>query len=126
MTFKHKLSARLALMRDPHLFMAHALSTGAPFLAAILPLLPVKLDPDHLLYSACVALFVKLCQVAFRIWRAASRDVLWVGRGNLRGGRHKDVGRHTRRISDRHPCWEFFLLGPWVLRIAFLQVPKIA
>jgi hypothetical protein len=121
MTFKHKLSARLALMK---VIVRRSLAMGAPFLAAILPLLPVKLDSDHLLYSACAWLFIKLWQIASRTWRAASRDILWIACGNRRKGRHEDNGTRERR-SDLFPCWELFVWRPWVLRIAFPQVPKI-
>lgn len=119
MTFKHKLSVRLALMRDARHFskrMTHSWRERAPFLAALFPVLPINVNLDHILAVAGIAILVKL-------WRGLTRELIWSDYGQRR--RRPTSVTERRRLSDRHPCWEVFLpRTPWLVRLSLLTVHK--
>ena len=106
MTFKHKLSVRLALLKD-------ALARVWPQLVAfLLPQLPQFVE------GICLALLVAL-------WRAL--DFKW---WSFEAGDHRCRYHVTlpngRRMRDRHPCRDFPLLGTrWRVRVALLFVHKV-
>ena len=112
MTFKHKLSARLALLKDA------PARVWPQFLAFSLPQLHQFVDSHRLLEGTCLALLVTL-------WR--SLDVTW---WSLESGDHR-CRRHItlpngRRLRDLHPCRDFFVPRTrWMLRVALLPVHKI-
>ncbi len=106
MTFKHKLSVRLALLKDA---LAHV---WPQLLAFLLPQLPQFLE------GICLALLVAL-------WRAL--DLKW---WSLEGGDHRSRYHITlpngRRLRDRHPCRDFRVPGTrWKLRVGLLFVHKV-
>ena len=106
MTFKHKLSVRLALLKD-------ALARVWPQLVAfLLPQLPQFVE------GGCLALLVAL-------WRAL--DFKW---WSFEAGDHRCRYHVTlpngRRMGDRHPCRDFRVLGTrWRVRVALLFVHKV-
>ncbi len=116
MTFKHKLSVRLALLKDAPARM------WPPCLGFLLPQLPQVVDSRHLVEGTCLALLVAL-------WRARRRAlaIKWLSleSGDLRHCRHISLPS-GRRERDRHPCQHFPVPGTrWTLRVTLLAVHKI-
>jgi len=112
MTFKHKLSVRLALLKDAPARMWPSL------LAFVLPQLPHVVDSRHLLTGTCLALL-------FALRRAVACTWLCLELGNRRHCRHIALPG-GRRLRDRHLCREFFVPGTRVaLRIALVHVRKV-
>ena len=115
MTFKHKLSVRLALLND-------ALARVWPqLLAFLLPQLP-QLDSRRLLEGTCLALLVALGRA---LRRALAIKVLSLESGDHRRRCHI-VLPNGRRQRDRHPCQHFPVPGSrWTLRVTLLSVHKV-
>jgi len=116
MTFKHKLSVRLALLKD-------ALARVWPQLLAFwLPQLPQFVHSHRLLEGTCLALLVALCR-ALRRWL----DFTWwsLESGDRRRRCHIALP-NGRRERDRHPCQHVPVPGTrWTLRVTLLPVHKI-
>ena len=115
MTFKHKLSVRLALLKD-------VLARVWPqLLAFLLPQLP-QLDSRRLLEGTCLALLVALCRA---LRRALAIKALSLESGDHRRRCHIALP-NGRRQRDRHPCQHFPVPGTrWRLRVTLLSVHKI-